>query len=296
MPTIRLGTRTSPLALVQANLVARTICEYHPTHKVEIIPMKSDREVPPEVLLNDAGEIGIFTTHIQDALLRAEIDIAVHSLKDLPVQEPEGLVIAAIPTREDPSDALVSRSGLRLADLPTNSTIGTSSVRRAAQLSMLYPDMNILPVRGNIHARLDKLDTDRFDAIILATAGLVRLGLESRITERLTYPQFLPAPGQGAIAVETRVEDYAITKLIAPLDDADLRAAITAERHFLAAAGGGCNEPLGALATVQDGQLILEAGRYTSPPSTQVFSGPADNPYILAQEAALTLLKNQHYE
>jgi hydroxymethylbilane synthase len=258
--------------------------------------MKSDRELLPEVLLNDAGEIGIFTTRIQDALLRAEIDIAVHSLKDLPVQEPEGLVIAAIPTREDPSDALVSRSGLGLANLPASSTIGTSSVRRASQLSAVYPDMTILPVRGNIHSRLDKLDTGRFDAIILATAGLLRLGLESRITEHLTYPQFLPAPGQGAIAVETRVEDYATTKLISPLDDTDLRAATTAERHFLAAAGGGCNEPLGALATVRDGQLILEAGRYTSPPITQVFSGPANDPYILAQEAALTLLKNQHYE
>jgi len=169
-------------------------------------------------------------------------------------------------------------------------------VRRTSQLSALRPDLRSLPIRGNVQTRLAKLDTGDFDAIILATAGLVRLGLESRITDRLQPPHFLPAPGQGALAVEIRADDSTTAALIAPLDDPSARAAVTAERQFLAAAGGGCNEPLGALATVHGGVLRLTAGRYLDPPITQTFTGPVGDPTTLGNQAARALLIDQPHD
>ena len=287
---LRLGTRASPLARVQTDLVAAAIRQHHPDHPIEIIPLASAGELRPDVSLTDSGETGLFTTTIQQALLRSEIDVAVHSLKDLPVQEPDGLIIAAIPTREDTDDALVARDRFILADLPPGATVGTSSVRRASQLSAVRSDLRILPIRGNVQTRLVKLDAGDFDAIILAAAGLLRLGLQSRITDRLTPPRFLPAPGQGALAVEIRADDSATAHLVSPLDDPTARAAVTAERQFLAAAGGGCNEPLGALATVLDGLLSLTAGRYTDPLITRSFTGPIDDPLALGRQAAAAVL------
>jgi hydroxymethylbilane synthase len=291
--TLRLGTRASPLARVQTDLVAGAIRHHHPDISIEIVPLASAGELRPDASLTDSGEIGLFTTTIQQALLSSEIDVAVHSLKDLPIQEPPGLIIAAIPAREDSGDALVARDRLTLADLPPGASVGTSSVRRASQLAAVRPDLRALPIRGNVQTRLAKLDAGDFDAIILAAAGLGRLGLESRITDRLQPPHFLPAPGQGALAVEIRADDSTTAAFIAPLDDPSARAAVTAERQFLAAAGGGCNEPLGALATVHDGVLTLTAGRYLDPPITQTFTGPVDDPTALGRQAARALLIDQ---
>ncbi len=294
--TLRLGTRASPLARIQTDIVAAAIRRHHPDQPIEIIPLASAGDLLPEASLTDSGEIGMFTTTIQQALLRSEIDVAVHSLKDLPIQEPEGLIIAAIPAREDAHDSLVARDGLTLTDLPPGSVVGASSVRRASQLAALRPDLRALPIRGNVQTRLDKLDAGEFDAIILAAAGLLRLGLEARITDRLQPPHFLPAPGQGALAAEIRARDSATASLISPLDDPAARAAVTAERQFLAAAGGGCNEPLGALATVHDGVLSLTAGRYTDPPITRTFTGPTDDPAALGKRAAHALLTDRSDE
>jgi hydroxymethylbilane synthase len=294
--TLRLGTRASPLARVQTDLVAGAIRQHHPDIPIEIVPLASAGELRPDASLTDSGEIGLFTTTIQQALLRSEVDVAVHSLKDLPLQEPPGLIIAAIPSRADSGDALVARDGLTLADLTPGASVGTSSVRRASQLSALRPDLRALPIRGNVQTRLAKLDAGDFDAIILAAAGLVRLGLESRITDRLQPPHFLPAPGQGALAVEIRTDDSTTAASIAPIDDPSTRAAVTAERQFLAAAGGGCNEPLGALATVHDGVLTLTAGRYHDPPVTQTFTGPVDDPTTLGNQAARALLIDQLHD
>ncbi len=287
---LRIGTRASPLARVQTDIVREALGRHHPELALEtvIIATAGDRRL--DIAIPDVGETGFFTSSIQHALLNGEIDLAVHSLKDLPIEEPDRLEVAAVPERADPRDVLISRDGLVISDLPAGARVGTSSVRRAEQIRAVRPDLQPAPIRGNVATRLAKLDAGAFDAIVLAAAGLIRLGLEDRIDQWLAPPAFLPAPGQGALAIETRADDSGARAAVAPLDDPDLHAAVNAEREFLAASGGGCNAPIGAFAEVRDGVLHLQAGRYTDPVATAAFSGPVDDPAGLGRQTARHLL------
>ena len=246
-----IASRGSQLALWQAHWVEQQLAALGYPSRIEIIKTTGDKIT--DVPLAQVGAKGLFTKEIEEALLEGRADLAVHSLKDLPTELPAGLVLAAIPAREDPRDALV---GKRLADLPAGARLGTSSLRRAAQLRKVRPDLRIEPVRGNLDTRLRKLDEGQYDAIVLAAAGLKRLGWEARIAEILPPDIVCPAVGQGALAIET-----GRTGLLAcqSLDHPATRSAVTAERALLAALGGGCQVPIGAYATVAGGRLFLQA-------------------------------------
>jgi len=248
---LTIASRGSQLALWQAHWVQAQLAALGHPSAVDIIKTTGDRIT--DVPLAQVGSKGLFTKEIEEALLAGRADLAVHSLKDLPTELPAGLVLAATPAREDPRDAIVGR---RLADLPAGAKLGTSSLRRAAQLRKVRPDLEIEPVRGNLDTRLRKLDAGQYDAIVLAAAGLRRLGWEDRIAEILSPDIVCPAVGQGSLAIETAAGHE---QPCAQLDHAPTRAAVTAERALLRALGGGCQVPIGAYATVADGRLSLQA-------------------------------------
>jgi hydroxymethylbilane synthase len=256
MSTIRIGTRGSKLALIQANLVADalTASSGHDVELVEITTHGDTSNAP----LTQIGGTGVFVSALRDALLDGRVDVAVHSLKDLPTAPAVGLVVAAIPGRADPRDALCARDGLTLGELPAGSKIGTGAPRRAAQIAALGLGVDVVPVRGNVDTRLGKVADGSLDAVVLARAGLDRLSRTAEITETLDPVQVLPAPGQGALAVECRAGDD-VQSLLAALDDPDARSAVTAERSLLAALEAGCTAPIGALADVADEELYLRA-------------------------------------
>jgi hydroxymethylbilane synthase len=245
-----IGSRGSQLALWQARWVQARLAELGLESRIQIIKTTGDKVLT--VPLSSVGGKGLFTKEIEDALLAREVDLAVHSLKDLPTEIPAGLQITAIPQREDPRDVMVGR---RLSELREGARVGTSSLRRSAQLRRLRPDLEVEPVRGNVDTRLRKLDEGQYESIVLAAAGLARLGLSDRIAEALEPEVMCPAVGQGALAVETRIGENACQAL----DHADTRAAVTAERAVLSALGGGCLTPIGAHARVQGAQLRLMA-------------------------------------
>ncbi len=257
MSEIVIGTRGSSLALWQANHVRDVLTDLHDglSVRLEIIHTKGDKVL--DTALHRMLDKGLFTKEIQNALLDGSVDLAVHSLKDLPTQPAPGLSVAAIPSREDPADALVGKDDGGLDAVPQGAEVLTGSLRRRAQLLHGRPDLTVSTVRGNVETRLRKLDESDARAIVLARAGLVRLGLGDRITARLDPAEFLPACGQGALAIETRADDADVRKLLGPLDDAEARAAVTAERAVLAALEGGCQVPVGAYAYVADGTLNL---------------------------------------
>jgi hydroxymethylbilane synthase len=246
-----IASRGSQLALWQAHWVERQLAALGYASRIDIIKTTGDKIT--DVPLAQVGGKGLFTKEIEDALLEGRADLAVHSLKDLPTELPAGLVPAATPAREDPRDALV---GKRLADLPASAKVGTSSLRRAAQLRSVRPDLRIEPVRGNLDTRLRKLDEGRYDAIVLAAAGLKRLGWEDRIAEILPPEIMCPAVGQGALAIETGRTGLQACR---QLNDPATESAVTAERALLAALGGGCQVPVGAYATVAGDRLSLQA-------------------------------------
>ncbi len=257
MKKIILGTRGSKLARWQTNWVADQLRARAPGIEIiiETITTQGDRVI--DTPLSQINDKGLFTREIETALIEHRIDAAVHSLKDLPTDLPHGLTLAAICEREDVRDALVSRLGLGLDALPRGGRIGTSSLRRAAQLRAYRPDLNSVNIRGNVDTRLGKSLTDEYDAIVLAVAGLVRLGLAERITEYLSLDVMLPAPGQGALAVETRTDDANTRALVAWLNHAPTRIATNAERGFLRALGGGCRTPIAAYAEVNSNTVNL---------------------------------------
>ncbi len=283
---LRIGARRSRLALVQARLVADLLRARAPGVDVEIVGLSSLGDERPSSSIVAGMGVGVFTSKIQNALLDGTIDIAVHSLKDLPVQSVPGIELAAIPVRAEPCDVLVSRGGATLPELPAGARIGASSPRRAAQVKLVRNDVAVEPLRGNVETRIRKVDDGEVDAAILAAAGLVRLGLENRIGQRLDMPAFLPAPGQGALAVETRNDDGTTTEIARKLDDAGLRACATAERAFLSALGGGCLQPAGALATVENGRLNLQAGIYGEAATTAAVAGAPGSAAYLGRRAA----------
>lgn len=249
-----IGSRGSKLALWQAEYTRSRLEALGLECRIEIITTTGDRfQSGP---LKEVGNKGLFTKEIEDALLAREIDIAVHSLKDMPTVMPEGLVIAATPEREDPRDAMVGRT---LADVPVAGRIGTGSLRRIAQLYSARPDVTVEPVRGNVDTRLRKLDEGQFDAIVLAAAGLRRLGWHERIAEYLDPAVMCPAVGQGSLAIQTRADGGPAYDAVRALNHMDTRFAISAERAVLSVLGGGCQVPVGAFATVQDRHLSMIA-------------------------------------
>jgi hydroxymethylbilane synthase len=256
--TLRLGTRGSALALAQSRFVADRVTELT-GERVELVEIVTagDRSDKPVQQLG----VGVFVSALRDALAAKEIDFAVHSYKDLPTAGVDGLVIAAVPPREDPRDALVARDGLTLTELPDGATIGTGALRRVAQLAALGLPLRTLPIRGNVDTRLRKVAQGELDAVVLARAGLVRLGRAEEVTEILDPMLMLPAPAQGALAVESR-EDLA--ELLRPLDDRATRAAVTAERALLATLEAGCSAPVAALAEVTEDDEIYLRGAVIS--------------------------------
>ena len=257
--TFILGTRGSQLALRQSEMVRDALLRHFPTLQIELKIIKTKGDKLQHLSLDASGDKGLFTGALEEALRAGEIDFAVHSLKDMPTELPEGLVLAAVTERFDPGDAVVSPRYRTLANLPQGAKVGTSSLRRRAQLLAKRPDLEIVSLRGNVNTRLKKLEEENFDAIILAVAGLKRLGFHDRITEILPREICLPAVGQGALAIEARAADEATLSLIAFLDDAATRAAARAERAFLARVEGGCQVPVGVYAEAADEALEMEA-------------------------------------
>ncbi len=293
MTRIVIGSRGSDLALTQTNHIADRLRALSPDLEVvvEIISTKGDRVT--DVPLAQVGGKGVFTKELEVALLDGSIDLAVHSLKDLPTELPGGLALGAVPEREDPTDALISASGLCLMDLPQGAKVGTSSTRRQVQLRACRPDLQLLDLRGNVPTRLEKLHREGLDAIILASAGLKRLGLDAHITERIQPIHMLSAVGQGALGIEIREGDPVLTPLMAQLHHRETAAATTAERTLLDALGGGCQVPLGALATV-DGETLSIQACACSPDGTKVVrateTGSIEAPEALGRKIAERLM------
>jgi hydroxymethylbilane synthase len=259
MAGLRIATRGSKLALWQTEHVARLIAPAAPDIELEIIRIKTSGDIIQDVPLSSVGSSAFFTKEIESALLAGEADIAVHSLKDLASEDLPGLTVGAVLVREDPRDALLSADGSSLADLPAESRVGTSSVRRQAMLRAARPDLELLDLRGNVPTRVGRLDEGLYDAIVLAAAGLKRLGLAHRITEYLGTDAFPPPAGQGAIAVQARAGDTSTLEVVRRLNHAETRARVDAERTFLAELKVGCQAPVGAHAELLDGTLHARA-------------------------------------
>jgi hydroxymethylbilane synthase len=290
-PALRLGTRKSPMAMVQSGHVAKLLTE-RAGIRVELVGLTSFGDVT-RAYLPDIGGTGVFVSGLRESLLAGDIDLAVHSLKDLPVAAMPGITLAAVPVRDDPRDALVGRDGAKLADLPPGATIGTSSPRRAAQLLLMRPDVRPVPVRGNAGTRLRKVTSGEVDAVVLAHAGLARIGELDRVTQVFEPDDMLPAPGQGALAVECRAGDSALTDLLALADDPVSRAAVTAERAVLAGLQAGCSAPVGAYAA-GTGVLHLTAIAVAAsggPALRAARSGPLGHAEGLGRDVAAELLR-----
>jgi len=245
--TLRLGSRRSPMAVSQSGDVARLLTE-RTGRQVEIVGVTTLGDVNSQQL-TQIGGTGVFVSALRESLLRGEVDFAVHSLKDLPTGAPQGITLAAVPPRDDPRDALVARDGAKLADLPAGARIGTGSPRRAAQLALLRSDVTAVPIRGNANTRLARVRDGDLDAVVLAYAGLARIGHTHLVSEIFEPDDMVPAPGQGALAVECRTEDGDLAELLATIDHPATRAAVTAERSLLAALEAGCSAPVGGYAT-----------------------------------------------
>ncbi|MFN3597023.1 MAG: hydroxymethylbilane synthase [Rubricoccaceae bacterium] len=258
LPTmLRLGTRTSRLATWQAAHVAAGLEAAWPGLRVALVPYVTEGDRRLGQPLPEIGGKGLFTAELEADLRAGRLDLAVHSLKDLPTEDPPGLALGAITRRADARDAWVCPAGLGLAALPAGAVVGTSSLRRAAQLLARRPDLTVRSIRGNVETRVRKTQQGDYDATVLALAGLDRLGRRDAVTAILDFDTMLPAPGQAALAVQVREDDEAARRAVAALDHAATRMAVEAERHFLAALGGGCSAPVAALGTVEGGRLRL---------------------------------------
>jgi len=256
---IKIGTRGSKLALTQAEWVKDRLIQKNPYLNVSLIKIKTTGDKIQDAPLAKIGGKGLFVKEIEEALLDRKIDIAVHSVKDVPTELPNGLQLSVITKREDPRDVLISRNGLTLEDLPPGSTIGTSSLRRQVQLINLRKDFNVVPLRGNLDTRLKKLVSGDLNAIIVALAGVKRLGLENMITEIIPIELIIPAIGQGALGIEIRIGDEEIEKEIQFLNDEESFISISAERAFLKRLGGGCQVPIAAFGRIEGDSLRLDA-------------------------------------
>ncbi len=292
---LRIATRKSPLALWQAEHVAALLRGAHAGLDVELLPMSTQGDRIQDRSLAAIGGKGLFIKELEVALTEERADIAVHSMKDVPAEMPPGFVIAAFLARADPRDALLCRRGSTLADLPAGAQLGTSSLRRRAQILAARPDLRIEPLRGNVDTRLARLESGPLDAIVLACAGLDRLGHASRITTRLAAEAMLPAVGQGAIGIECRSEDTRTRALVAALDDTATHTALAAERAFAHTLGGSCQSPIAALARIAEDRLTLQ-GLVAEPDGSRLLrdsvSGDCARAETLGAELARRLLES----
>ena len=255
---LRIGTRASELALAQSKWVIDRISSHNPDIRIDIIKIKTSGDKIINKPLNKIGGKGLFVKEIEEALIRNEIDVAVHSLKDVPAELPDNLSIEIIPEREDPHDVLIARDNKSFDDLPQNSSIGTSSLRRSAQLLHSRPDLEILPIRGNLNTRIKKLHSLDIEAIVVAAAGLKRMGFENMITQTFSCEFMLPAIGQGALGLEIRKDDQKTKDILAFLDHYETKMAAKAERSFLMELKGGCQLPVAGFATFENESICLD--------------------------------------
>lgn len=253
-----LGTRKSQLALWQANYVGNLLKEKHPGFQFRLETFVTSGDIKLDQPLPEIGGKGLFTEELENSLITESIDFVVHSLKDLPVDEPRELSITAIPVRENPKDVLIAKQNYTLMSLPQNAKVGTSSLRRGSQLLHARPDLKLLPLRGNVDTRIRKAMNEDYDAIILAAAGVYRLGLQENVREELTFDLMLPAPGQGALAIQSRKKDKAMNAILTLIEDTNTRNAVVAERSFLKNLGGGCSAPVAAYGYVMDDMLNFD--------------------------------------
>ena len=291
---IVIGSRGSQLALWQANWVKSELERLHDNVDIDIRIIATSGYIIQDVPLAKIGGKGLFVKEIEEALLANEIDLAVHSMKDVPMELPTELGISVITKRENPLDALISKNGEKLADLPQGATIGTSSLRRSSQLLKYRDDFKIHPLRGNVDTRLRKVEEGKYDAILLASAGLNRLGWANRITEEISHDILLPAMGQGALGIETRLDDTMIYDFISTLNHEQTHYAVSAERSLVGRLDGGCQVPIGAYARVEKGLITLK-GLVASLDGEVIYKlenvGPVDDAINIGQELGAQLLK-----
>ena len=293
MRQVAIGTRGSKLAVIQAEELKNKLIELFPELKIKLVKIKTTGDRNTTTPLDEFADQGMFVKELEKALLDGRIDLAVHSLKDLPTLIPDGLLLAAVTSRLDPRDVLVSRNG-KLTELPPGSKIGTGSRRRTIQLLALRPDVRVSTIRGNIDTRLRKVSDGEFDGIIMAAAALLRMGWQDKITEYLSVDHFTPAVGQGALGIEIRSGDQEIAAILHEVNDKPTWQAATAERTFLQALGGGCRAPIAALGTVSNRSLKL-AGMVAGTEGTLILraveEGDASNPEQIAQRLALKMVQ-----
>lgn len=285
---IRIATRKSPLALWQAEFVRAELERIHGNVSVELVPMTTKGDIILDTPLAKVGGKGLFVKELELAMLEDRADIAVHSMKDVPVEFPEGLGLAVICQREDPRDAFVSNQYHSIDELPKGAIVGTSSLRRQCQLRAHRPDLVINDLRGNVGSRLGKLDAGDYDAIILAAAGLIRLKLEHRIADYISETDSLPANGQGAVGIECRMDDEAIKALLAPLEHQETRYRVMAERAMNTHLEGGCQVPIGAFAIINGDELWLR-GLVGKPDGTQIICGEIKGSKLMAETLGIKL-------
>lgn len=294
MTRLRIATRESRLALWQAHHVAELLRQAHPSLVIELVPMTTTGDQVLDRTLSQVGGKGLFVKELEWALLKGKADIAVHSMKDVPSEFPDGLMLSCMLTRADARDAFVSNHFARFSDLPHGAKVGTASLRRQSQLLAKRPDLHILPLRGNVETRLRKLDEGQYDAIILASAGLDRLGLSDRIRERIDVQLSIPAAGQAVVGIECRSDDQATRALCAAINDDDAATCVRAERAFTARLEGSCQAPIAAYATIHGEQLQL-TGLVAAPNGQQVICqhirGTRNQPETLGDQLATTVLE-----
>lgn len=285
---IRIATRQSPLALWQANFIQSRLQHLYPALTIELIPMVTKGDIILDTPLAKIGGKGLFVKELELALLENRADLAVHSMKDVPMEFPPGLGLSVICEREDPRDAFVSNRYTALEDLPPSAVVGTSSLRRQAQLQALRPDLRIKSLRGNVGTRLSKLDNGDYDAIILAASGLKRLGLNERIRSLIPANQSLPAAGQGALGIETRIDDDHINQLLQPLQHLPTHYCVTAERAMNRRLQGGCQVPIAGFAQIQEAQLFLKA-LVAKPDGSTILRAEGKRPIAEAEQLGIEI-------
>ena len=288
---LRIATRKSPLALWQANYVSAQLKHHHPELKIELVTMTTQGDKILDTPLAKVGGKGLFVKELETGMLEGIADIAVHSMKDVPVEFPAGLHLAVICEREDPRDAFVSNTYSSLDDLPQGARLGTSSLRRQCQIAALRPDLNIIDLRGNVNTRLKKLDDGEYDAIILAAAGLIRLEFEERITQFIGTDVCLPAIGQGAVGIECRIDDARVHNLLAPLSDNKTQIRVTAERAMNERLQGGCQVPIAGYAEYERG-LIMLRGLVGQVDGKKIIRGDIAGPAENAEELGIVLAED----
>lgn len=291
MKSIRIGTRGSALARWQSGYVASSLSVLSPDEEIRIVEITSAGDTIVDIPLSHVEGTGFFTGALEESLLKDDVDVAVHSHKDLPIETTEGLVIAAVPARGPVEDVLVARDGMTLETLPKGARVGTCSARRSAQVLALRPDLQLVPLRGNVPTRVARVRLGDLDAIVLARAGLVRLGLEFHITEILSIERVLPAPAQGALAIQCRASDTRLRSLLKNLENETARRAVEAERALLHALRGGCSVPVGALARCEGPRISLVSGVFGILSGAQVrVEEEGEDPQTLGERAARRLL------